>query len=70
MLKNRLLLVFLNFLQSNLTLETLDDVVIALNERIARMDSEVGCPLKAVSFHGEIEVLSPSLLQWEMIVDV
>lgn len=48
----------------------LDDVIIALNGIVSRADSEIGSPLKAVSFHGEIVPLQNSLLQWEMIVDV
>ncbi len=61
---------FLDFFMSEPSLQTLDDLIIALNHAIARVDSEVGCPLKAVSFHGEIVALHNSLLQWEMIIDV
>jgi 2'-5' RNA ligase len=61
---------FLDFFKPDAPLTSLDDIIIALNEMIARVDSAVGCPLKAVSFHGEIVVLPDSLLQWEMIVDV
>jgi 2'-5' RNA ligase len=49
--------------------ETLDQIVIELNRMIALADSEVGCPLKAVSFHGAI-VKKGGLFTWEMIVDV
>lgn len=52
------------------SLNHLDDVIIALNNIISRADSEVGCPMKAVSFHGEIIALEDDLLQWEMIIDV
>jgi 2'-5' RNA ligase len=48
---------------------TLDLAIIALNEWIARADGRVGCPFKAVSFHGEAEERQ-GLLHWEMIVDV
>lgn len=51
-------------------IETIDDVVLNLNDCIAKADSEVGCPLKAVSYHGEIVSLPDATLQWEMIVDV
>lgn len=47
----------------------LDDIVIALNRLITRCDSEIGCPLKAVSFHGDVHV-EQDVHQWEMIVDV
>lgn len=49
---------------------SLVDIVIALNGIIGQTDGAVGCPLKAVSFHGEIIVEPNSLLRWEMIVDV
>ncbi len=61
---------FLNFFTSVERLETLDDVIIALNVIVGTVDGAVGCPLKAVSFHGEIGVLEDSTLIWEMIVDV
>lgn len=48
----------------------LDDIIIALNEILSRMDSIAGCPMKAVSFHGEAIQLEKALIQWEMIVDV
>lgn len=44
----------------------LDDIVMALNATIARVDSEMGCPFKAVSFHGT----QTESKEWEMIVDV
>jgi 2'-5' RNA ligase len=50
-------------------LANLDDVVILLNDAISLSDREVGCPFKAVSFHGELEKIN-EILHWEMIVDV
>lgn len=47
----------------------LDDIIAALNALIARADSDIGCPLKAVSFHGSLQE-EKGTLQWEMIVDV
>ncbi len=49
--------------------KTLDALITALNQGISIADREVGCPFKAVSFHGEI-LQKESLLHWEMIVDV
>lgn len=49
--------------------ENLDDVIIGLNEGIAEADAHIGCPFKAISFHGQIEQ-HHSILKWEMIVDV
>lgn len=61
---------FIEFFTPMTSLSHLDDVIIALNNIVSRVDSAIGCPLKAVSFHGEIVPLQNSLLQWEMIVDV
>lgn len=47
----------------------LNDIIIALNHLISLTDSEIGCPFKAVSFHGEVQENS-GILSWEMIVDV
>lgn len=51
-------------------IETIDDIVICLNDVIAKADSVIGAPFKAVSFHGEAIILPDKTLQWEMIVDV
>lgn len=55
---------------SNDSLEnSLDDIVISLNELVRVADEEIGTPFKAVSFHGNV-MKKESLLEWEMIVDV
>ncbi len=46
-------------------IDSLDDVIIALNDVIGRADQTIGVPFKAVSFHGEHRDN-----QWIMIVDV
>lgn len=61
---------FLDFFIPQPILNDLDDVIITLNAILAHVDCMKGCPLKAISFHGEIARLEHSLLQWEMIVDV
>ncbi len=43
-----------------------DAIVSALNGLLAKADSEIGCPFKAISFHGT----QKSSDEWEMIVDV
>lgn len=50
-------------------LEQLDDIIMDLNEMIAKADSDIGCPFKAISYHGQIDT-KETFLQWEMIVDV
>jgi RNA 2',3'-cyclic 3'-phosphodiesterase len=57
------------FMQSNDPLENHDDIIMSLNTMIAQADAAIGCPFKAISFHGQIEPKN-SVLQWEMIVDV
>jgi 2'-5' RNA ligase len=47
----------------------LDDIVIGLNEIVAKADEELGCPYKAISFHGQLKEVD-QILTWEMIVDV
>lgn len=49
--------------------KSLDALITELNRGISLADQEIGCPFKAVSFHGEI-VQKEGLLLWEMIVDV
>jgi 2'-5' RNA ligase len=58
----------LNYFPTNSDSDSLEDIVIALNDMIANADSEQRCPFKAVSFCGDI-VEKGDLLQWEMIVD-
>lgn len=58
------------FAISPLQLESLIDIIIALNERISTADQEIGVPLKAISFHGDIQEETDGTLYWEMIVDV
>lgn len=50
--------------------ESLDDLIIHLNDCVTRLDARRGCPFKAVSFHGEVEKIGETVLRWEMIVDV
>jgi len=48
----------------------LDDIVLGLNHVVALADSTIGCPFKAVSYHGDITETEDGILTWEMIVDV
>jgi len=49
---------------------SLQEIIISLNNIIAIADAEFGCPFKAVSFHGNITSNEHPILYWEMIVDV
>ena len=48
---------------------SLEEIVVKLNEKIAKLDQENGSPFKAVSFHGDL-IEENTLIFWEMIVDV
>jgi 2'-5' RNA ligase len=48
---------------------SLDTVIAALNEVIAKADLDIGVPFKAVSYHDELSYHS-NHLEWKMIVDV
>jgi 2'-5' RNA ligase len=48
---------------------SLDTVIAALNEVIARADLDIGIPFKAVSYHDEM-AYHLNHLEWKMIVDV
>ncbi len=60
----------LDYFSSESILSNLDDVVIELNNVLTRADIAVGCPFKAISFHGSIQKDKEGDLKWEMIVDV
>ncbi|NGX37113.1 MAG: RNA 2',3'-cyclic phosphodiesterase [Chlamydiae bacterium] len=59
---------FLEFLKRE-EMRDLNHVIQALNLMISSCDLEMGCPFKAVSYHGKVKE-EKGLLQWEMVVDV
>lgn len=61
---------FLNFFNSAESIDSLETVIIRLNEIVSRADSEMSCPFKAISFHGKLQHTEQNILYWEMIVDV
>lgn len=60
---------FLNFIPSQFPKPTLEDIIRSLNRMISLCDLEIGCPFKAVSYHGLCKKEN-NLITWEMIVDV
>lgn len=46
------------------------DLIKHLNDSISACDSDIGCPIKSVSYHGELQSTSDGLIEWEMIADV
>lgn len=51
-------------------LNALEDVIITINQCMSLADTDIGCPMKAVSFHGNAAQTEDATLEWEMIVDV
>lgn len=61
----------LSFLGSaEASFNSLDEVIMELNEIVTRSDIELGVPFKGVSYHGEVCEEEDKTLTWEMIVDV
>jgi RNA 2',3'-cyclic 3'-phosphodiesterase len=58
-----------DYFLENEKIESLDDVIIALNKIITNLDIAEGSPFKAVSFQSSI-THKENFLEWEMIVDV
>lgn len=58
---------FLSYLKDR-EIKDLNQLVQSLNEMITFCDQEMGCPFKAVSYHGKLE--KNNLMHWEMVVDV
>lgn len=61
---------FFSYVEKPSFFSSLEDIIIELNRILSLADAEIGCPFKAVSFHGEIEMTDNGLMKWEMIVDV
>jgi 2'-5' RNA ligase len=59
----------LSYIRNNPLKNNLDDIIISLNQLICRADCDLGCPLKAVSYHGHL-LENDEIFTWEMIVDV
>lgn len=60
---------YLPYVNFKKIVNSLEETIIALNELISLCDEKIGCLYKAVSFTGELKK-DPSVLTWEMIVDV
>ena len=61
---------FLNYLGELPDPEDSDQMIANLNEIVAKVDTSIGSPLKAVSYHGVPQEISKNQLEWEMIIDV
>lgn len=49
---------------------SLHDIVKGLNDIVCLADAEIGCPFKAISYHGNLLERPEKTFEWEMIVDV
>lgn len=49
---------------------SLGQIITSLNRIVTQVDGEVGCPFKAVSYHGGVEQDLDGTIHWEMIIDV
>lgn len=58
-----------NYYESANGFRSLDEVIENLNKIISKVDQEISCPYKAISYHGDI-LISDGIMNWEMIVDV
>ncbi len=56
------------YLDRNGDVQSLEEIIMKLNEIVTHGDREVGTPFKAVSYHGDVK--KETFLTWEMIVDV
>lgn len=62
------LLDFFNNEQHGFT--SIEEVIQRLNQVVCLADQKIGCPFKAVSYHGTVTKTPTQILQWEMIIDV
>jgi len=60
---------FLPFLAIQRRFASIDEIIIELNRLIRELDSQHGCPFKAVSFHDTLRK-NAGFYEWEMIIDV
>jgi 2'-5' RNA ligase len=60
---------FLSFITIHHIFSSIDEIIIELNRFIRELDTQQGCPFKAVSFHGNLQKIN-DLYEWEMIIDV
>jgi len=58
-----------NFFTSDWS-DSFEQMISSLNALIGIADAELGCPFKAVSYHGSVKPDAQKILNWEMIVDV
>jgi 2'-5' RNA ligase len=61
---------FIPFFEDCKGFSSLDGVIEALNRMVSTIDTHIGSPIKAISYHGSLCQIQSSIYEWEMIVDV
>jgi hypothetical protein len=61
---------FTRYLSSSISCSSIEEVIGLLNSWVAKIDTEEGIGLKAVSYHATVQLREDNLLYWTMIVDV
>lgn len=62
--------IFTSYISKEKEVKNLEEVIFALNEIVTLCDEEVGCPIKAVSFSGEVLQNHLGIFTWDMVIDV
>lgn len=58
------------YLDKSVEVQSLEEIITKLNEIIFKADTDIGCPFKAISYHGGLNLDADRTFSWEMIVDV
>jgi 2'-5' RNA ligase len=61
---------FIPYFEWEDTIHSLDECIAKLNQIVAKVDSALGSPIKAISYHGELIQKNTTIYEWEMIIDV
>ncbi len=60
----------INYFSEDVPINSIEDVMVSLNDLISIADQNTGCPFKAVSLHGDLKKDKHDIFSWEMLVDV
>jgi hypothetical protein len=61
---------FIPYFQPYQSWSSIEEAIISLNKVVSLMDQKEGCPIKAISFHGNIKQKQEKVFEWEMLIDV
>lgn len=60
----------INYFSKEVSINSIEDVMVSLNDIISKADQNTGCPFKAVSLHGDLKKDKNGIYSWEMLIDV